>query len=211
MNKKVLTTLAAFMTFTVFFCTSCSKNADSSVLAESQDSEVTEATTTTNIQESTVQYSQIMGSVSGSTYTNTNSGLIITAPEGWSVLNSTEKSAFWNNDDNIRTANDELSFNDIAYESVFKADNGDYMSIMLLYVPGASEEDYSAVLGIDTFDSIRLGDKDVAVTYGSYDVDGSEIKTATVIDYNNNTMVVITVNCFTDEDLQSTLSNISFS
>ena len=82
---------------------------------------------------------------------------------------------------------------------------------MLLYVPGASEEDYSAVLGIDTFDSIRLGDKDVAVTYGSYDVDGSEIKTATVIDYNNNTMVVITVNCFTDEDLQSTLSNISFS
>lgn len=212
MNKKVKTLIATLMTVSIMSCAACSKEpADASVLGASKESEATEATTTTNIQEATVQYSQICGSFSGTQYVNTNSGVTITTPEGWNFLNATDTSAFWNNDANIRTADDVLAFNDIAYESVWKASNGDYMSVMLMYVPGASENDYSAVLGTEDFETVKLGDKDVAVTYGSYMVDDSEIKTATVINYNNDTMTVITINCLDDAALEDAMSNIAFS
>lgn len=212
MNKRLKTVIAAFLTFSIMSCTACNNEpADASVLGASKESETTEATTTTNVQENTVQYSQICGTFNGSQYTNTNSGLIITTPEGWSFLNATDTSAFWNNDENIRTADDVLAFNDIAYESVWKASNGDYMSVMLMYVPGASESDYPAVLGTEDFETVKLGGKDVAVNYGSYMVDNSEIKTATIINYNNNTMTVITINCLDDEAVETAMSNISFS
>jgi hypothetical protein len=213
MNKTIKTVIATLLTISLMSCAACSKNdPDASVLGASKESETTEATTTTNKQETTIQYSQIRGSYNGNscTYNNPNSGLTITTPEGWSWLNATETSAFWNNDDCIRTDDDILQFNDIAYESVWKAANGDYMSVMIMYAPGASESDYSAVLGVDTFDTVKLGDKDISVSYGSYMVDDSEIKTATIINYNNDTMTVVTINCLTDEDVEATMSNISF-
>lgn len=211
MNKRVKTIIAALLTFSVMTSVACSKNDSSaSVLGESRDSEATEATTTTAKTDSTILYSEIMGTYSGTTYTNLNSAVTIAAPEGWNHLNATEASSFWNNDENIRMATDTLAFNDIAYESVWKAANGDFMSVMLMYAPGASSDDYSAVLGTDDLETVTLGTKDVNVTYGSYDVDGNEIKTATVIDFNNDTMIIITINCFTDEDIQAVMDNITF-
>ena len=209
MNKKVKIIIATLLTLSLMSCAACSKKeTEASVLGASVES--SEATTTTNIQDTKVQYSQIMGSFTGTAYTNTNSGVTITTPEGWNYLNATETSSFWGNDDNIRTADDELEFNDVAYESVWKASNGDYMSVMLLYAPGCSEADYSAVLGTTDFETVTLGGKDVSVTYGSYTVDDSEIKTATIINYNNDTMTVITINCLEEEALEEVMSNISF-
>lgn len=211
MNKKIKIIIATILTMSIMSCAACSKDSsDSSVLGASKESETTEATTTTNIQDTTVQYSQICGSFSGTTYTNTNSGVTINTPEGWNYLNATDTAAFWGSTDNIRTADDVLEFNDVAYESVWKASNGDYMSVMLLYAPGSSEADYSAVLGTDALETVTLGSKEVAVTYGSYTVDGSEIKTVTVINYNNDTMTVISINCLEDDALEAAMSNISF-
>ena len=84
------------------------------------------------------------------------------------------------------------------------------MSIMLMYAPGASEADYGAVLNTDDFENVTLGNKEVAVNYSSYVVDDTEIQMARIINYNNDTMTVITINCLTSEDIENVMANIEF-
>jgi len=211
MKRTTRSVIASILLISTLSLASCSKEtADSSstVLGDSRASETSE--TTIAPQDRTTTYSNIKGTYSGSSYINNNSGLTISTPEGWTHLDDEETAEYWGSTDNIRKPEDVLSFNEVAYESVWKASNGDNMSVMLMYAPGASEDDYGAVLSTDSFETIKLGNKDVAVTYSTYDVDGTEIQMARIINYNNDTMTVITINCLTQEGIEEVMSKISF-
>ena len=212
MKRTTKTIIASMLLVSSILMASCSKDTEessSTVLGESRDTTTSE--TTIAQADMKTSYADIMGTYSEPAYVNLNSELTITTPEGWTHLDEEATSEFWGNDALIRKPEDELSFNDVAYESVWKAENGDNMCVMLMYVPGCSADDYSAVLNTTEFETVRLGSQDISVTYSSYDVDGTEIINARIINYNNDTMTVITINCLTQEGLDEVLSKINFS
>lgn len=211
MKRSAGIIIASTLLMSTVFMASCSKEAaesSSTVLGDSRQTQ--ESETTIAPQDRTVTYSEIKGTFSGSSYINNNSALTVTTPEGWTHLGEDETAEYWGSTDLIRKSDDVLAFNDVAYESVWKATNGDNMSIMLMYAPGASEADYGAVLNTDDFENVTLGNKEVAVNYSSYIVDDTEIQMARIINYNNDTMTVITINCLTSEDIENVMANIEF-
>lgn len=211
MKRSARTIMATILLMSTLFAASCNKDQTESSSTVLGDSRATEAEETTIApQDRTTTYSEIKGTFSGSSYVNTNSGLNISTPEGWTHLGDADTAEYWGSTDLIREPEDILAFNDVAYESVWKATNGDNMSIMLMYAPGASEADYGAVLNTDSFETVTLGSKEVAVTYSSYEVDDTEIQMARIINFNNDTMTVITINCLTTEGIDQVMSHISF-
>ena len=212
MKRTTKTIIASLLLVSSILMASCSKDTEessSTVLGESRDTTTSE--TTIAQADMKTSYSDIMGVYSETAYVNLNSGLTVNTPEGWTHLDEDATSEFWGNDTLIRKPEDELGFNDVAYESVWKAENGDNMCIMLMYVPGCSSDDYSAVLNTSDFETVKLGSKTVTITYSNYEVDGTEIINARIINYNNDTMTVITINCLTQDGIDEVLSKIDFS